>query len=280
MEKLEIGLCWGTVYKASLIEMIEAAARHRFPTLSFPPALYSASIEAGLDAASLRRRLTDAGTRVRVVDCISGGLPGMPATPIHFDGMTMPRPDERACFAMAEALDAPIVNLALFGADPVPREALVEAIAGICGRAGKRGLTIALEFVPQTGIPSLEGALAIAEATGEPNCTILLDTWHLARTSGTATHIAALPAGSIGALQLCDRTEPPPGTPYRPMTGRDLPGEGELPLRDIVLAARANSPGITAEVEVFSAELAGLGIDAAAERTASAIATWRAAHGI
>lgn len=280
MAKLEVGLCWGTVYKAGLIEMIEAAARHNFPTLSFPPALYFACLDSGMDAASLRKRLADAGTKVRVVDCISGGLPGMPNTPITFAGRTMSRPDEAACFVMAEALEAPIVNIAHFGAEPVPREVLVEAIAGICRRAGQRGLTIAMEFVPDTGIPSLEGAQAIAEATGEPNCKILLDTWHLARTGGSAQGIAALPLGSIGALQLCDRTEPPPGTPYKPMTGRDLPGEGELPLADIVSAARANSPTITAEIEVFSEELAGMEIDAAAERAARAVAEWRATHGI
>ncbi|MGE3691274.1 MAG: sugar phosphate isomerase/epimerase family protein [Novosphingobium sp.] len=280
MDALEIGLCWGTVYKASLIEMIEAAARYGFPTISFPPALLFDAIEAGHNAAGLRRRLADAGTRVRVVDCISGGLPGMPSSPISFDGRTMPRPDEKACFAMAEMLDAPIVNLAHYGADPVPREELVEAIAGICRRASVRGLTIALEFVPETGIPSLEGARAIAGATGESNCTILLDTWHLARTGGTATHITALPTGSIGAFQLCDRTEPPAGTPYVPMTGRDLPGEGQLPLHEIVTAARANNPAITAEIEVFSEELAGMSIDKAAARTAAALAAWRAANGI
>lgn len=280
MDTLEIGLCWGTIYKASLHEMIEAAARHGFPTLSFPPALYFDALDDGHAAAGLRRRLADAGTRLRVVDCISGGLPGMPPGPIHFAGRTMARPDEAACFAMAEALDAPIVNVAHFGADPVPREQLVEAIAGICRRAARRGLTIAMEFVPQTGIPDLAGALAIAQATQEPNCTILLDTWHLARTGGTAAGVAALPPGSIGALQLCDRTEPAEGAPYVPMTGRDLPGQGELPLADIVAAARANSPGITAEIEVFSDELAAMSIDAAAERTAMAVAAWRATHGI
>ena len=34
-----------------------------------------------------------------------------------------------------------------------------------------------------------QGARQIAQATGEANCTILLDTWHLARTGGTATDV-------------------------------------------------------------------------------------------
>lgn len=280
MSQLEIGLCWGTVYRASMIEMIEVAGRHGFPTLSFPPALYRDCLASGIDAKAMRRRLADAATRVTVVDCISKGLPGMPDDPISFDGKLMPRPGEASCYAMAEDLEAPIVNLAHHGADEVPEAALVDAIGAICHRAAARGLTIALEFVPGSGIRDLETARRITEATGQPNCTILLDTWHLARTQGTAADVAALPAGRIGAMQLCDRTEPPPGTPYVPMTGRDLPGEGELPLGQIVREARANNPGLTVEIEVFSAELAGLGVDAAAARTAAAIAKWRSAENL
>ena len=59
------------------------------------------------------------------------------------------------------------------------------------------------------------------------------------------------------------------------MTGRLLPGEGSLPLHDIVAAALANSPGLSAEVEVFSAELSALPVDKAAARTAAAMAKWR-----
>lgn len=113
-------------------------------------------------------------------------------------------------------------------------------------------------------------------SVGERNCTVLLDTWHLARSGGTVDDIGALEPGAIGAFQLSDRKAPPPQTAYVPMTGRLLPGEGELPLADILAAAFANSPGLTAEVEVFSEELAGLSVDAAAARTAAAIEAWRA----
>ena len=280
MSQLEIGLCWGTVYRASMLEMIEAAGWHGFPTLSFPPALYLDCLSSGIDAKAMRKRLKDASTRLRVVDCISKGLPGMPDDPISFDGRLMPRPDEASCFAMAEDLEAPIVNLAHHGAAEVTEAELVDAIGGISRRAAARGLTIALEFVPGSGIRDIATAQRIAAACGEPNCTILLDTWHLARTGGSAADVAALPAGKIGAMQLCDRTEPPPGTPYVPMTGRDLPGEGELPLGDIVRAARANNPDLTVEIEVFSAELAGMTIDAAAARTAAALAKWRSTENL
>ena len=275
ISQIEIGICWGTLHRANLPELIEAAARHGFTTLSFPPSLYADCLSAGFSPETILSKMRDAGVRLTVADCISAGLPGMPATPISFDGKLLPRPGEAECFAMAEALAAPLVNISHFGAAAVSREELVEAVSGICRRAGARGLGVVLEFVPATGIADLATARAIASECGEANCSILLDSWHLARTGGTAAHIQALPPHSIGAIQLSDRNPPAPGEAYVPMTGRLLPGEGRLPLHDIVAAAMANSPGLSAEIEVFSAELSALPVHAAAARTAAAVGLWR-----
>ena len=59
------------------------------------------------------------------------------------------------------------------------------------------------------------------------------------------------------------------------MTGRSLPGEGELPLGEIIAAALANNPAITIELEVFSEELREMPLDAAAARVASAVEVWK-----
>lgn len=276
MDGIEIGLCWGTLHRAALPELIEAAARFGFPTLSFPPHLYAQALAEGHDAAGLRRRMRDAGVRVTVADAITAGLPGMPDEPVLFDGKTVPRASEADCFTMAEALEAPLVNISHFGARRVAQAELTEAIKGICRRASARGLGVVLEFVPGTGIADLAAAAEIVRDCGEANCAILLDTWHLARTGGTPADIAALPPRCIGAMQLSDRLPPAPGESYVPMSGRLLPGEGSLPLHLIVAAAQANSPGISAEIEVFSAELAALPIVEAAARTTAAISAWRA----
>ena len=273
--EMDIGLCWGTLHQATLPELIEQAARHGFATLSFPPYLYTDCLDAGFSPQGLRQKMRDAGVRLTVADCISAGLPGMPETPISFGGKWLPRPGEADCFAMAEALEAPLVNISHFGAGPVSHEELTEAVGAICRRAGARGLGIVLEFIPDTGITNLATAQAIASECGEANCSILLDSWHLARTGGSAADIRALPPRSIGAIQLSDRNPPAPGEPYVPMTGRLLPGEGSLPLHDIVTAALANSPGLSAEVEVFSAELSALPVDNAAARAAAAMEKWR-----
>jgi sugar phosphate isomerase/epimerase len=178
-------------------------------------------------------------------------------------------------YRAAEMLDCPVVNVAHFTGKPVPLDEMSQALAAVCERSSKRGFEVTLEFIPGTGLPDLVTALKIREMVGAPNCSIMLDPWHLARSGGTLEQVQAAPPGSIGGLQLCDRTPPPPGQPYVPMSGRDLPGEGKLPLTEIVQAAMRNRPGVTAEVEVFSEELRNLPLDAAAARTAAAVAAWR-----
>lgn len=273
----EIGLCWGTLQGADLIELIETAGRHGFPTLSVRPHQITACLDAGTSAAQLRQHLRDAGVRVRVIDALGGGLPGMEnvAALAAKRGSALPA-DEALCFRTAEAVECPMVNVSLFGGDPVVPELLAEALGGASRRAAARGLGLVLEFVPDTGIPDIHAARFLAETCGEPNCRILLDPWHLVRSGGSLSDVEAMPAGLIGAFQLDDRTPPAPGTPYVPMTGRDLPGEGQIPLHAITRAALANNPDLTAEIEVFSEELRLLGTDGAAARVAQAIRTWRA----
>lgn len=269
-----IGLCWGTINQASLIEMIEVAARHGFPTISATPGIYQDALDASIEPAAIRRRLTDAGVQVRVVEGISTGFPGQPTEPIAYRGRLLQRHDAAACLAVAEALGAPFVSATHYQGEDTPLETIAEAVAGACRLAAKRGIGVTLEFIPGSAIPDLAAGRSLVEMCGEPNCTIMVDTWHLVRSGGSAADITALPPGIVGTFQLADRVEPAPGAAYVPMSGRYLPGEGELPLADMVAAAIANNPDLTIELEVFSEELAAMTPDAAAARTAGAVAAW------
>lgn len=272
MDLPPIGLCWGTIHQANLEQTIELAARHGFPTLQIPPDIL---LEHG-DAAAIRRQLRDAGVRVCLIDAITAGIPGMRTEPVVFRGREMPRYDAPTCLEVANALEAPLVNISHYLGSPVPLEQMAEGVASVCRMAAAQGVTIVLEFVPDSGIRTIGEAGEIALASGEANCKVHLDTWHLARSGGSAETVRQLRAGLVGAFQLSDRREPAPGTAYVPMTGRLLPGEGELPLGEIVAAALANSPDLTIEVEVFSEELGAMAADDAAQRVANAVADWRA----
>ena len=269
------GVCWGTLHQAGLVELIEAAARHGFPTLAIPPFLLD---DCPAGAPALRRRLRDAGVSVRVIDCIQAGVPGMAVSPTRFNGREIAQADQATCFAAAEALATPIVNVSPFGGAPVPPAEMAEWTGRLCRDAAARGVTIALEFMPGTTLPDLAAAAEIVRTCGEANCGVMLDTWHFARAGGVPADLDALAPDMLAGLQLSDRKPPDPGAAYVPMTGRLLPGEGDLPLARITAAAFANTPSLTAEVEVFSEELGALALDDAARRTADALAAWRASR--
>jgi sugar phosphate isomerase/epimerase len=283
MSQIEIGLCSGCFMELTLPELIELAGRHGFPTMTARPWTYAQALENGWSEARLRRLISDAGVRVTQIDCLSKGMPGAPQPGqmekyrAIFPPDAIDPPDEETVFRAAEGLGAPWVNVALFGGSRVPLEQMVEGVAAVSRRAAKRGLGIALEFTPDSGLPDIGYAQQVVAGTGETNCRITLDFWHLDRSGGGVEDIQALPSQALGGVQIDDRIRPPPGQPYVPLTGRSLPGEGELPLNDLMRAALKNTPGITAEMEVFNAELKGLGPDAAAARMAQAARTWQAA---
>lgn len=281
MDAPKVGLGCATLMRAGLVELIDVAARHGFSTITARPAAFAAAIGQGVSEAALRRQLRDAGVAVRMIDALTHCLPGEstldPADPNqrHLPREAFFPPDEQTCFRAAEALEAPLVNVTHFAQKPAPVEAIIESLGGICRRAAQRGLGIALEFIPGTGLPDVVTTDRIARSCGEPNCGITLDPWHWARSGGTLADIRGLAPGAFAGMQLCDHIPPPPGVPYTPMSGRILPGKGGLPLVELVRAALANSPGITIEVEIISDELRAMTVDTAAAHVAAAVQAWR-----
>ena len=106
----------------------------------------------------------------------------------------------------------------------------------IAEMAAARGMDFTMEFFPHTGITSLERALALVDYIGSGKARVLIDSTHLFRTGGTVEQVAALDPDVIGYCQLSDGRNAPPDEAYfaTAMFARDVPGEGELPLRELV----------------------------------------------
>lgn len=280
VQKLPLGICWGTLIKASLPELIHEAGRNGFGTIAVTPPSYRRCLDSGTSAADLRRMLADNGVRVTVIDPLLAGLPGSPRpedVPDNLrDGFLH---DEDYCYEVAEALGAKVINLAHFLGKSVPLPDMAGAIAAISRRAAQHGLAVSLEFIPGTGMPDLVTANELVELAGESNLGVLFDTWHFVRSGGTLQQLRALPPGRINAVQISDRIPPPPGAAYVPMSGRLFPGEGEQPLDEILKGVFANNASVTVEMEVFSADLAAMPVAAAAERAAEAARWWLAGKG-
>ena len=66
-------------------------------------------------------------------------------------------------------------------------------------------------------------------------------------------------AALIGAVQLADRSPEQDLEPYIPMRGRKLPGDGALPLAEIVRRIHAAHPDIPVGFEILSDEMDALG---------------------
>jgi sugar phosphate isomerase/epimerase len=279
----DIGLGCANLLPVGLPEFIDAAERSGFRRITVRPYAFAQALGDGWSEAALRRRLANAGITVTMIDAHITALPGRPRTSdldadlrARLPPDVLDPPDEAMCFRAATALGAAIVNVAHYMGSPLPSEVLADAVTGICRRAAPLGLQICLEFFPDSGLPDLPFTQTVVEACGEANAAILLDVFHLDRSGGSIDNIRCLPPGAIAGIQLSDRTPPPPGTPHVPFSGRRLPGEGQLPLRQLVEAALENSPAATLDIEVLNDELRNLPPNETAARLASAATAWRA----
>jgi sugar phosphate isomerase/epimerase len=273
-----VGLCWASLMHASLAELIDVAGASGFASLTVAPSLYFKAREGGITDAELRRRISDSGITITSIDPLIRGLPGIPP-------MDNIAPElrgffvcgEEECYQAAEALDASDVNIAHFLGHSVDFQIMAEALDGMCERAQRRGFLTTLEFMPDTGMPDLHTASALLSTLGSHRARLVVDMWHVARSGTSSQMIESLPAGSIRSVQLCDRRTPPAPQAYLPMTGRDLPGEGDLPLAALLSAALNNSPSARIELEIVNnSRLTGMWPHDAGKEIAAATTRWAA----
>lgn len=228
--------------------------------------------------AGLRRRLADVGVRVTVIDALTRDLPGAPSPEeipsIWRQNWNYALDD---LIRMAEALEAPTINVTHFLGKPVDPRSMAESIASLAVRAGRHGLALSLEFMPGTGLHTAASTANIVQLSGAANVGLMLDVWHLLRGGGGAQDIRELPAGALAGVQLNDRRAGAAELSHGEVSSRSLPGEGDAPLAEILWAILDNTPGVSIELEVFSPELAALPPAAAGERAARAVARWQQA---
>ncbi|CBG87257.1 sugar phosphate isomerase/epimerase family protein [Citrobacter rodentium] len=113
------------------------------------------------------------------------------------------------------------------------------------------GLTMNLEPMPWTDIPTLAAARKLIAASGQQNVGILIDAIHFWRAGESLEALAALPSQQLNYMQLCDAPARIPTETreliYQARCARLIPGEGELDLRGL-LAALPSALPISVEV--------------------------------
>lgn len=128
----------------------------------------------------------------------------------------------------------------------------------LCQSVEGSDIQVVLEFLAITEINSLAKALQVVNDVAHPAGGILIDTLHLQRTGSSAADIAAIVQANSAAsnaravkllpyMQICDASETLQDQSFDGILEdaiylRKLPGEGQLPLKDILGTVDDNVP--------------------------------------
>jgi sugar phosphate isomerase/epimerase len=149
----------------------------------------------------------------------------------------------------------------------------VARFAAFCDLAAPFGIAAGLEFNAFSGVGDIVSAAAIVRAAARPNGQLVCDALHLFRNGGIVADAAAN-ADIVAYAQLSDGPLSRPREEWwaEAVRARALPGDGELPLVELVAALRE---GTVIEIEVPRAQDAKAGMSAA-DRVNRAVAATRA----
>src|SRR5262249_42167963 len=118
----------------------------------------------------------------------------------------------------------------------------------LCDRAAQFDLHVCLEFAIYTGVRTLAHAASILAKAKRANASILIDALHFSRSGGLPAHVEQVDPALLRYAQICDASADRPGpTAARALArearpGRPLPGEGVLPLAELVATLPAGVP--------------------------------------
>jgi len=142
-------------------------------------------------------------------------------------------------------------NVLVMSAEP-DEGRTIERFGDLCDRAAGYGLQVCLEFAVYTGVRTLAHAAQVVAKAKRPNASVLVDALHFSRSGGIPAHIGQVDPALLRYAQICDASADVPAPTDTPAlirearTGRLLPGEGALPLAELVAAL---PPGVPLAIE-------------------------------
>jgi sugar phosphate isomerase/epimerase len=271
----DLVLCSGSLARrATFPERVDAAVAGGFSGISLWARDYSSARRDGLTDADMRARLAGNGLGVAEVDLAWSWLPGAADVhiPAELDTEELFAHDEADLFRVGAALGARSINaIDVFGGDWSVDDAAA-AFAGLCDRAADHGLLVHLEFLPWSRIPNCTAAWEIVRRAGRSNGGVLVDSWHFFRSGADFDGLRAIPGDRVLGLQLDDApVAPEADLPTASLHERQLPGEGELDLPELLRTLREIGAAAPIGVEVFSDDLHALDPAEAGRRTGAAV---------
>ncbi len=247
--------------EVSFEERVRVAAQAGFAGIGLRAENYWAARDAGLDDAAMQAILDEHGVAVLEVEYLTGWG-------TERDRDEAQQHKERTVAHLARTFGVGHLNAGLL--EHLPIETIAGAFAGLCARAGE--LTVALEFMPYSGVPDLRTAWQVLQRAEVPNAALIVDAWHWSRAGMTAADLDPVRADAVVAIQLCDVLEAPMEPLRAESLGHRLPpghGYGDVAGMLQVLETKGVDPAVVT-VEVISDDLVRRGLGVAASTTYTA----------
>jgi sugar phosphate isomerase/epimerase len=123
------------------------------------------------------------------------------------------------------------------------RSRALDQLSILADLASQRGMQLLLEFAPPHAVNTLAGALATIREVNRPNFRLVIDAMHFFRTKGTVEDLLSVEPALISYVQLCDAPRSSDEDYLQEACfRRKAPGDGELPLVDLMRAIPAGVP--------------------------------------
>ena len=157
----------------------------------------------------------------------------------------------------ARTLGARRLNVA---ADDPEWPRLTDNFSSLCEIAAGYGLAVDFENMGWRTVATYSQSLQVVKRSGASNAFVLVDALHFFRNGGSASDLSGNEKWTA-SLQLCDVRGPSPqrneDRVAEARSGRFAPGEGELPLRDLIHALHDRTV-VSVEVPMSAADISPL----------------------
>jgi sugar phosphate isomerase/epimerase len=153
------------------------------------------------------------------------------------EDLDVPSPSEELLVEVARVAGPLRVTSGEFAAGPADPGRAADTLVVLANRLAPHGITLAVEAFAWGAIPDYPTALEIVRRSGASNAGLMIDVWHWFATGADVAMLRDVDPHEIVGVQLNDgpRTRrDDPEILHRARTTRWLPGEGELPVRELV----------------------------------------------
>jgi sugar phosphate isomerase/epimerase len=149
-------------------------------------------------------------------------------------------------------------------------------IGSFADRAKALGLRVTLEFMPISSIQDLSAGWAIVQGANRSNAGLCFDTWHYFRSKPDDALLQSIPGERVFEVQLADALIALQGKDLTDdlLRFRRLPGQGEMPIAQLVPVLKRIGAWRSVGPEVFADAMDALSATEVGRQTKESLVRW------